>query len=103
VPGSDEETRADFENRRRNSVARNARNILEAIRGEILSTVENVVDVYVTHNPKKTEQKAGVSQYPLTPGSLYVGVYGGSPADIAAAIWRKAPPGIDMNGNTTFT
>ncbi|EDX9487265.1 baseplate J/gp47 family protein, partial [Salmonella enterica] len=52
VPGSDEETRADFENRRRNSVARNARNILEAIRGEILSTVENVVDVYVTHNPK---------------------------------------------------
>ncbi|EHT4903509.1 hypothetical protein WDP23_004380, partial [Escherichia coli] len=58
---------------------------------------------YVTHNPKKTEQKAGVSQYPLTPGSLYVGVYGGSPADIAAAIWRKAPPGIDMNGNTTFT
>ncbi|EFP6976321.1 bacteriocin, partial [Shigella flexneri] len=46
---------------RRNSVARNARNILEAIRGEILSTVENVVDVYVTHNPKKTEQKAGVS------------------------------------------
>ncbi|EOB1650079.1 hypothetical protein ACIQ9T_004246, partial [Escherichia coli] len=103
VPGSDEETRADFENRRRNSVARNARNILEAIRGEILSTVENVVDVYVTHNPKKTEQKAGVSQYPLTPGSLYVGVYGGSPADITAAIWRKAPPGIDMNGNTTFT
>ncbi|EOM8635842.1 hypothetical protein ACQRJ3_004459, partial [Escherichia coli] len=61
VPGSDEETRADFEKRRRNSVARNARNILEAIRGEILSTVENVVDVYVTHNPKKTEQKAGVS------------------------------------------
>ncbi|EAM8951224.1 hypothetical protein FOJ40_14545 [Salmonella enterica] len=103
VPGSDEETRADFENRRRNSVARNARNILEAIRGEILSTVENVVDVYVTHNPKKTEQKAGVSQYPLTPGSFYVGVYGGSPADIAAAIWRKAPPGIDMNGDTTFT
>ncbi|HDC2644175.1 TPA: hypothetical protein O7138_004449 [Salmonella enterica] len=96
-------TRADFENRRRNSVARNARNILEAIRGEILSTVENVVDVYVTHNPKKTEQKAGVSQYPLTPGSFYVGVYGGSPADIAAAIWRKAPPGIDMNGDTTFT
>ncbi|HCL5272224.1 TPA: baseplate J/gp47 family protein [Salmonella enterica] len=92
VPGSDEETRADFENRRRNSVARNARNILEAIRGEILSTVENVVDVYVTHNPKKTQQKAGVSQYPLTPGSFYVGVYGGSPADIAAAIWRKDPP-----------
>ncbi|EGK19998.1 putative bacteriophage domain protein [Shigella flexneri K-1770] len=30
-------------------------------------------------------------------------MYGGSPADIAAAIWRKAPPGIDMNGNTTFT
>lgn len=30
-------------------------------------------------------------------------MYGGSPADIAAAIWRKAPPGIDMNGDTTFT
>ncbi|UUR14010.1 hypothetical protein LQL52_05780 [Shigella flexneri] len=57
MPGSDEETRADFENRRRNSVARNARNILEAIRGEILSTVENVVDVYVTHNPKKQNKK----------------------------------------------
>ncbi|MGQ7789174.1 hypothetical protein ACULNC_02355 [Shigella flexneri] len=30
---------------------------LEAIRGEILSTVENVVDVYVTHNPKKQNKK----------------------------------------------
>lgn len=32
-----------------------------------------------------------------------MGVYGGAAADIADAIWRKAPPGIPLNGETTYT
>jgi hypothetical protein len=65
VPGNNEENRADFEHRRRNSVASNARNILNAIRGEILSKVAGVVDVYVTHNPTPVDRKVGASSYTL--------------------------------------
>ena len=103
VPGNNEEGRADFEHRRRNSVANNARNTLNAIRGEILSKVSGVVDVYVTHNPTPAERKVGASNYPLKKNSFYVGVYGGKADDIAGAIWRKGPPGVDMNGDQSYT
>lgn len=103
VPGNNEEGRADFEQRRRNAVANNARNTLNAIRGEILSNVPGVVDVYVTHNPTSTERRVGASNYLLKKNSFYVGVYGGKAEDIADAIWRKAPPGVDMNGDLSHT
>lgn len=103
VPGNNEENRADFEHRRRNSVANNARNTLNAIRGEILSKVSGVVDVYVTHNPTPTEREVGASNYPLKKNSFYVGVYGGKAEDIAGAIWRKGPPAVDMNGDQSYT
>lgn len=103
VPGNNEESRADFEHRRRNSVANNARNTLNAIRGEILAKVPNVVDVYVTHNPTPVDRQVGSSKYTLKKNSFYVGVYGGKAEDIADAIWRKAPPGVDMNGDSSYT
>ncbi|HDJ1441593.1 TPA: baseplate J/gp47 family protein [Serratia rubidaea] len=100
VLGNDEETRANFEHRRRNSVANNARNTLNAIKGQVLG-VDAVVDAYVTHNPTPTERVEGVTKFPLKRNSFYVGVYGGKAEEIADAIWRKAPPGVDMNGDTS--
>lgn len=102
VPGNNEESRSDFEHRRRNSVANNARNTLNAIRGEILAKVPNVVDVYVTHNPTPADRQVGPSKYTLKKNSFYVGVYGGKAEDIADAIWRKAPPAVDMNGDSSY-
>jgi len=102
VPGNDEETRANFEYRRRQSVAANARNTLNAIRAAVLS-VEGVVDAWVTSNNTSEAKKMGASNYPVKANSIYVGVYGGAAADIAEAIWRKAPPGIPLNGETTYT
>jgi hypothetical protein len=101
VQGNDEETRANFEHRRRNSVANNARNTLNAMKGALLD-VEGIVDAYVIHNPSSTEKAFGATNYPLKKNSFYVGVYGGKAEDIADAIWRKAPPGVDMNGDTTL-
>ncbi|MBX9331223.1 hypothetical protein K5M56_08205, partial [Serratia marcescens] len=42
-------------------------------------------------------------KYTLKKNSFYVGVYGGKAEDIADAIWRKAPPAVDMNGDSSYT
>lgn len=102
VPGNDEETRANFEYRRKQSVAANARNTLDAVRAAVLA-VDGVVDAYVTSNNTSDAKNIGASNYPVKANSIYVGVYGGAAADIADAIWRKAPPGIPLNGETTYT
>lgn len=102
VPGNDEETRADFEYRRKQSVAKNARNTLDAIRAAVLD-VKGVVDAWVTCNNSSEPTAVGASNYTLLGNSIYVGVYGGAAADIAEAIWRKAPPAIPLNGEESFT
>lgn len=100
VPGRDVETRADFEQRRSDSVALNALGVLPAIRAAVLN-VPDVLDAYVTENPLGTTvTKAGVS---LAPHSLYVAVVGGTDAAVAQAIYSKKAPGCDMVGNTTVT
>lgn len=102
VPGNDLENRANFEYRRRQSVAKNARNTRNAIRSAVLE-VPGVADAYVTSNDTGVQRAEGASAYQLKPHSLYVGVYGGQAAEVAEAIWRTAPPGVDMNGGSTFT
>lgn len=102
VLGNDEETRANFEYRRKQSVAANARNTLIAIRAAVLS-VDGVVDAWVTSNNTSEAKTMGASKYPVKANSIFVGVYGGTAADIADAIWRKAPPGIALNGEVTYT
>ncbi|WP_186043060.1 baseplate J/gp47 family protein [Burkholderia gladioli] len=100
VAGRDVESRADFEARRRASVALNSRGSVVAVRGAVLD-IANVLDAYVTDNPSSSP--ATVGSYVLKPHSLYVGVYGGAAADVAQAIWSKKSPGCDYNGNTTVT
>lgn len=100
--GSNVETRADFEYRRKNSVSINA----EGTNGAIYSAVFNlpdVIDCYVIDNPSGSTVNKGATSYAMLPHSVYVAVVGGSDADIAEAIWTKKDLGCDYNGNTSVT
>ncbi|CUJ00158.1 baseplate J/gp47 family protein [Achromobacter aegrifaciens] len=98
--GSYVESRAEFEERRRQSVALNARGSLPAIYANV-ANVADVLDVYVTENNLSVAQTiGGVS---LVPHSIWVAVVGGEAVDIADAIWRKKSNGANYNGNTSYT
>lgn len=98
--GSNVESRAEFEERRRQSVEINARSSLQSIYAAV-ANLDGVIDVYVTENNLSIAQTiGGVS---LVPHSIWVAVVGGEAADIAAAIWRKKSNGADYNGNTSYT
>lgn len=98
--GRDAENRADFEERRRNSVALNARSTPEAIYAAVFD-VDDVLDCYVIDNPTNATVNTGSTNYPVGAHSVYVAVVGGLDADIAQAIWSKKDVGCDYNGNTT--
>lgn len=98
--GQDVESRADFEYRRKNSVALNGKGTPTAIYAEVFALTD-VLDVYVKDNPSGDTVLTGSTNYPLLPHSVYVAVVGGTDADIAAAIWRKKDTGCDYNGNTS--
>ncbi|WP_346827307.1 baseplate J/gp47 family protein [Serratia inhibens] len=100
VVGNDVEGRANFEYRRKQSVAKNAVNTLGAIYAAVLA-VDGVSDAYVTDNKTGTAVNKGITNYSVLAHSIYVAAYGGLAADIANAIYRSAPPGVDMNGSTS--
>jgi len=100
--GRDVESRADFEARRIASVALNARNTLDAIRGAVLN-VADVADAYVTDN--STAAPVVVQGVTIPAYALYVCVSGGVGQDVANAVWSKKPPGIPYvtSGATSYT
>ncbi len=98
--GSLVETRADFEFRRKQSVALNALNSVQSIYANVFN-VAGVIDVYAIDNPLGTT--AVVGGVTLAANSLYVAAVGGATADIANAIWKHKPPGCNYNGNTSYT
>ena len=100
--GHDVENRTDFESRRKNSVALNARSTPTAIYATVFD-VADVLDCYVIDNPTNAVVNTGATNYPVAAHSLYVAVVGGVDADVAAAIWSKKDVGCDYNGNTTVT
>lgn len=100
--GSPVESRADFEYRRRASVAVNAAGSLPSIYASVAS-VANVQDVYVTENETNVAQPTGATSYNLAPHSLYVAAVGGTNSAIAKAIWLKKNVGCNYNGNRTVT
>lgn len=100
VVGNDVEGRANFEYRRKQSVAKNARNTLGAIYAAVLE-VKGVTDAYVTDNKTGSAVTKGVTNYSLLANSIYVAAYGGLAEDIGNAINRSAPPAVDMNGSTS--
>lgn len=100
--GIDVESRADFEFRRKNSVAINAANTVQSIYGAVLN-LNNVIDAFVVDNPLGTTITYGATSYSMLPHSIVASVAGGSSADIAKAIWDNKSGGCDYNGNTTAT
>ena len=100
--GSDVESRADFEYRRKNSVAKNGTGTPQAIYAEVFALAD-VLDVYVKDNPTGSAVNTGSTNYPIAAHSVYVAVVGGADADIASAIWRKKDLGCNTNGNTSTT
>lgn len=102
VLGNEVESRANFEYRRKQSVAGNSNNQLGAVYANVLA-VSGVTDAYVTQNNTSLTVTKGFTNVSLEPHSLYVCVYGGASEDIAKAIWQKLPPGPSMVGNTTYT
>lgn len=98
VLGNAVESRSEFELRRADSVAGNARGSLSSVLGSVLG-VADVLDAYVTENVSAAPVTIrGVS---VAAKSLYVSAVGGLDQAIANAIWRKKAPGCGYNGNTT--
>lgn len=100
VIGQNVESRADFEYRRKQSVALNAKGSLEAIYANVFD-VAGVTDVYVTDNATSAPVTRG--SITLVAHSIYVAAVGGLDLDVATAIWRKKSDGADYNGNTTVS
>lgn len=98
VIGTNVESRADFENRRRQSVALNGSGAVPNVRGRVLS-VANVLDAYVTDNGQPVDVVIG--GVTVGKNSLYVCVAGGATQDIAQAIWTKKSPGCNYTGGTS--
>ena len=96
------ESRAAFENRRRNSVAINGTGQAPAIYGAVLA-VPNVLSAYVIDNPTGAPVNVGATNYSVAAHSVLVSVYGGAAAAIAQAIWNKKSGGCGYNGNTSYT
>lgn len=98
--GSNVETRAAFERRRQESVARNAHGTPAAIRSAVWG-VDGVIDVFAYDNFTNVVLPYGATNYPIAPHSIYVAVIGGDADEVATAIWSRKDNGCDMNGNTS--
>jgi hypothetical protein len=102
APGRNVESRAAFENRRRQSVAINSHGTCPTILGSVLA-IPNVLSAYVIDNPTGGTVDVGTTNYPLVAHSIVVSVYGGLAASIANAIWTGKDGGCAYNGNTSST
>ena len=102
VPGRAEESRAEFAERRRRSVAINAHGTPQAVYANVFA-LDGVRDVYVIDNPKGQSVQVGATNYTLKPHSIYVAAVGGDDTAVAEAVLRYAGSGCDFNGNTEIT
>jgi hypothetical protein len=101
VLGVNVETRAAFETRRQQSVAKNSVGMLSSILGAVLD-VPGVLDAYAISND--TGGTATIGGLSFGANQLYVAAIGGDPQTIANAIWsKKLPGGPYWPGNTTVT
>lgn len=97
VVGRDSESQLEFETRRYNSVAANARGSVAALYGSI-ANLPDVLDVVVLENVGN----APIVSWGVTiPGhSVWIAVTGGTDSEIAEAIYRKKDAGCGTAGNT---
>lgn len=99
VAGVEEESRLDFEKRRRASVAINSKNTNASTYGAV-ADLADVKDVYVIDNPTDETIQVGTTNYPVIRNSILVSVVGGDDETIARTILNKAGSGCSFNGNT---
>jgi hypothetical protein len=91
--GSNIESPAAFEYRRRQSVGINAQGSIPAVYAACFA-VANVIDVFVTQNNTGSIISGAINgnpnstSYPVAAHSVYVAVTGGAAQDVANAIWR---------------
>lgn len=102
VLGNIVESRSNFEARRRDSVARNSRNMDGSVLSALLN-VNGVQDAYVWSNRTASTVNRGTTNFPVVGHSVYICVYGGADSDVAEAIFETCNPGANMNGDTSFT
>lgn len=98
--GRAEETQAEFENRRYESVAKNSHGSVAAIYGT-LSNIPNVVACRVLEN--RTDSTITLHEVELKSHSVYISIYGGDDDAIASGIYHKIDGGCGTNGNTLLT
>lgn len=102
VMGALVETRAEFEYRRKQSVAINGKGTLPSIYANVFN-VEGVSDVYAAENTENVPVTLGSTNYTLLEHSIYIAVVGGIAADVARAIWQRKDAGASYNGNTSVS
>ncbi len=88
VVGREVESRASFEDRRRNSVALNALGYIQSIQAAVRQ-VQGVVSVYIKDN--NTASSITVGGVTIAANSVYIAVRGGINEEVARAIWSKMP------------
>jgi uncharacterized phage protein gp47/JayE len=100
IPGRNIESRAEFEERRKKSVAMNAHGSAVALYSAV-AAVAGVLDCVVLEN----ETGAPVTKHgvEIAGHSVCVSVYGGDDGDIAEAIYLKKDGGCGTVGNTQIT
>ncbi|MDI2112080.1 baseplate J/gp47 family protein [Commensalibacter nepenthis] len=114
IIGGENESQAQFEQRRRQSVAHNSLNSVDSIMANLLM-MDEVEDAYVTENYEGIEKKI-TNDLVIKPHSIYVCVYqkkqqttnsepitlneqSNIELKIAKTIWRKKTPGCALNGS----
>lgn len=100
VVGKDVESRAAFEQRRRDSVAGNSLGAIGSIIGAV-SRVAGVTDFYGYDNG--TSGPFVVDGVTVAANSIYICVLGGVDDDVAQAIISKKGPGCSYTGTTIVT
>lgn len=96
--GQVEESRIDFEERRKKELARNARSSLGAVLSAVWE-VDGVADVAIEQN--RTGSNKTIKGITLLPHSIYLCVNGGEPNDIAQAIFNSLSGGCDTTSTAT--
>ncbi len=98
ILGTNQESRSDYENRRKNSLALCATGSREAVYSRIFN-VPNVTDVVVVEND--SSEPATIQGVTLVRNSIYVIVNGGDNTAIAEAIRNSKSGGCATNGEVS--
>lgn len=97
--GTNVESRADFEARRFESVAKNSHGSAAAMRGSVFD-VTGVIDAYAYDNFNGHSVYIGATNYEIPAHTVYIAVVGGNDLDVAKAIYKKKDGGCNLTGNT---